>query len=237
MLDYEKDYEKAQFAKMNRKEKLDHIWTYYKVPIFLVLLGIFVVGWCVNHYILNPPAQVGFRVVTYGPYSSYSKADELSDRYQERFAELLGEKIALVQSVQDYSGNEMYYEEAMASVTQITALVSAGDLDILISGIAPTATFGLGGFFEPLDSFFTADEFGALVGRLQETTGRKDVILYGPIDEREPEKLYPIAFLLTGEEERALVSEGDYYVGIIANAPAPEIVRAYVRSLVFGDES
>ncbi|SDB29220.1 hypothetical protein SAMN02910298_01425 [Pseudobutyrivibrio sp. YE44] len=62
--------EKNKLSKMNKKEKLDYIWTYYKIHIFVVLLILGVIGWGVHHAMTYVQYKFYGMVINSGQYDT-----------------------------------------------------------------------------------------------------------------------------------------------------------------------
>ena len=67
--------EKNKLSKMTFGEKVDYIWTYYKVHILVVLLVLAVTGWCVHHAMTYVQYKVYGMVINSGQYSAEVEAN------------------------------------------------------------------------------------------------------------------------------------------------------------------
>lgn len=65
------------YKDLTTSEKIDHIWEYYKLHIIGTLIGLFIIGWMLNHYIINPPPTVTFDITFFGNYADTEKLDGL----------------------------------------------------------------------------------------------------------------------------------------------------------------
>lgn len=72
--------EKNKLSKMNTREKLDYIWEYYKIHIFVVLLILGVIGWGVHH---------AMTYVTYKFYGMVINSDQYSIEVEEQMHDIL----------------------------------------------------------------------------------------------------------------------------------------------------
>ena len=120
---------KTALSKMTTKQKLDHIWEYYKVHIFVAVTIAYFVGWGINHYIINPPRSTFINVSFYGQFVPHHIRDEL----------LHDIEVSLSPDVSRYEAQMLNFffsevdpQQNMAAHTQFGVMVGARELDILL---------------------------------------------------------------------------------------------------------
>ncbi len=233
MQDYEKEHERQAFKAMNFKEKLEHIATYYWVPILVTLFGLFVIGWCINHYILNPPPETGLEFCLFAGYIDSEDCDSFKSRINQEYREQLGEKIFTIAEVQDFGNDPIYYEQIQTSVTQIIAMVNAKELDCIISTESNMLVMSVSEYFLPLTDVFTAYELKLLSEKLSTLSGRESVILYAPIN-NDSEELFPVALCLEGVSsiEELFTAQFGPYLAFVGSGEHLELARQVVFDLI-----
>lgn len=144
MQPYEKEHEKEVFKGLSFKDKLDHIWTYYKMPIIIGAIALFVLGWCINRFILNPPPVNDGVVIVYSSFDDSVALKELRTDINEHFAPSLADNHDIaIQSLTNYGDNIIYYEQQKVNLEKIVAMIAAKELDILISSESMVNTFAI----------------------------------------------------------------------------------------------
>jgi len=76
--------EKKKLKDMTFKEKIDYIWTYYKLQIIIIAVVVIFIGSIING-ILNPPTPYYSGVAFYELY--------LGDNFDENFERILTERL------------------------------------------------------------------------------------------------------------------------------------------------
>lgn len=120
----------TKFSDLTKEEKFEHILTYYKFHIFGVIAVILVVGWMLNHYIINPPPSTGLDISIFT--SDYNVGDT------QKWGESLT-AVVIEEGVNEEVFVEYYYsgeiEDAqteMANQAKLAAKIQMNEMDICI---------------------------------------------------------------------------------------------------------
>ncbi len=160
MLKYEKDKEKMAFKQMPFKKKIEHIWEYYRLTIVLSLVGIIMLGWILNHYIINPPKDPSVMLLFHSYAIDYDALDELSLQLAERFPDLYTDRTE-IQLNYNATGMDDQGTEAVAA-TKMIVLVAAGDIDLIAGSYDEMYSDAFNSYLMPLDDVFTEEEMEKL---------------------------------------------------------------------------
>lgn len=138
---------------MSFKEKTEHIWAYYKFPIFGGLFGLYLLFSVLNHYVFNPPADpvLDITVITAG--------GGIDQEDKEALIRTLGDVL-----VQDPKREKVHIEWLqvgngkdpnlnMATEAIMAGKNEVGALDIYVAEIDRFKLLADGGFFVDLEAF------------------------------------------------------------------------------------
>ena len=209
-------------------EKVDHLWTYYKEYLFLVLLGIAMAVGLVT-MIVNQNKDVLVMGVIANSSISVEGKDYLETGYFEKIGGQKGQQVVLYttnfQSMEDPTSAEDNYNAAQ----MLTGQVSAGQLEYAIVDELAMSFYVTQAVFLDLRELFTEEELAEL--------DRQDLLMYateGDVDENgdlipgtgDIEGRYPVALKLrnTAFGQEALYGETNYFV-VGGNNPDKEQVR------------
>ena len=151
----------SQFKQMSFKQKVEHIWEYYRVNIFLTLFAIFIVGSLVNVIFINPAPKTYTGVAFYDNYVNSEIIGQLNDEFTKRFVpntENLQVKFS------SYYDSESDPTIAVDMAQKFEMLLYAKELDLIITGknekteIDYLTEFSREGVIAPLDAIFTKEE-------------------------------------------------------------------------------
>ena len=130
MLKYEKEREKAAFKQMTTKEKLGHIRQYYTVHIIVALVALFVLGWCLNRFVFNPPKNPSLAICTVSDGYMNTDTSNVEAYLNALFPMLKTDRsdiqITPISLYADGEGTEYYTGQ------KLMALVAANSIDIFI---------------------------------------------------------------------------------------------------------
>ena len=236
MNDAEKKARKALFDEMSASERFDYIFTYYKIPIFAVILAVIILFSFV-HRQLNAKKPVlceGWINVSFG--------EDLSASLREGFLRDTGhnlrkEEVLCYEALYlSDDADTLNHQYAYASRMKLTASVSDKMLDIVIMNREAYDILSRSGYLLPLPAFL--EDRPELAGSLTSYYSENEVITEDNSIEyqlRETEEL----IVTTRTETNAVVLndiplfkdagfDGDVYLGIIANTPRTEAAAEYL---------
>ena len=137
----------SKLSKMSLKEKLEHIWTYYKF-LLIAIAVIVIVAVSIIGALLNPDPPTFASIAFYEVY--------LGDAFDAEFKEILtgeligeGDNSAITTDFM-FSGGDPSAE--MAMVQKLMAIVSSRSLDIIIAENENIEQFIAEGYFMPVAS-------------------------------------------------------------------------------------
>lgn len=122
----------TKFSELNRHQKAEHIWEYYKLHIIGGLFGLFFIFWMLNHYIFNPPPEITFDVSLYGLYANEEEKIALEDQLD---AYVIEEGVNETTMVEFFAiRDDLDPATQQATVAKMVAKASLGEFDIMIFG-------------------------------------------------------------------------------------------------------
>jgi len=139
----------AKLREMTFKNKMEHIWEYYKFHIICFLTILFVVIGLLNVWVFNPKPDAALFI----SWNSGFATDEQVDR----LAEVLGERLVedgareVVEVAQFYFSNNDP-SVSMASAQRLVAMLSTGMIDLFILDHDLLENYSTSGFLMPLDT-------------------------------------------------------------------------------------
>ena len=120
---------------------------------------------------------------------------------------------------------------AMGSTMRLSALMAAGELDMVIGTLENVSAMAQGGSFLPLTDIFSDAELQALGDRLISF----DVVNVNENNVRVPtgERTPALGFSITGNDQiRAIFGNQEIGVYIIANTKNPELAKTVMRTFI-----
>jgi hypothetical protein len=139
------------YKDLNRKDKIDHIWEYYKIHIIGSIIGLLIVFWLLNHYIFNPPADIVLDMSIF----TYSMNDETRIERRDQLSEIVSDdlkrEVAAIESFNIEEGID--YNMQMANVTKIMGKSTLGEFDIFVFVGENFQMYLEQGLMKPIDSY------------------------------------------------------------------------------------
>jgi len=133
--------EMKKLKAMNFAEKRQYIWEYYKLHIFFIGFGAFIVGSFINIWFINPPKQDYLYIAWQAGFVHTQPLEELS----EKLSVIVHDPERYRVSVRAYVlGEDLQLNQALA--TRFHALLTTGGVHAIITtseGIQESAEFGL----------------------------------------------------------------------------------------------
>lgn len=153
-----------KFKKMPFKKKAEHIWEYYKVPIFLTAFVILITGWLINDVFINPAPKPFAWVSFYDNYINSEITGELSSSMTKK---LVPEEENLEVRFSSYYESKDDPTVAVDMHNKFEMLYYAGEIDIIITGKNEETKrdyfteFAKQGALAPLDIVLTKEELSS----------------------------------------------------------------------------
>ncbi len=213
-----------KFKNMTAKEKIEHIWEYYKLHIFSVIFIIAALSVLINNYIINPPPDIYCNIAIYSDSVSSDTADRL-------VYEITPEDVNLENINQQIVAASYYVPESepeIANQLQIKfqTLSMANMLDIIIADEHSFRKLIEQGFIIELSEVFTTDELNIL---------NDDKILFNyTFDDKVQNFAYGINLKNTDTvlKNNDNYKNGNRYVGVIRNSEKKENAKKIIFKLI-----
>ena len=226
---------KAAFQAMSPAEKAEHIFTYHKWTILLILLILLVLVSTLHRHLTQK------KPVLYMAVINVSFGEDMEKRLTEDFLTKTGsdtrrQEVYLYRDLYlSEDADALNHEYAFASKMKLSSAITAGMLDIVLMNREAYDIFSRQGYLAELTSL--PDEFTPFLTK-------NEVILSDNSEE----------YLLGNAEEEQIVTEtvsnslavsslplfrdagfdGDLYLGVVSNSPRQKEAATYFRYL-FGD--
>ncbi len=220
--------------------KIGYIWEYYKLPIVIIGIFLYIVGYLVYGSLTHKDT------VLYTALINVSAGDTFTEELSTGFLDYLGANVKK-ETVELYDGlyltedeSDADYGYVYASNTKITASVAGGLLDVVLMDQTAFDLLSKNGYLcnmEQLLSQETPELYKGLQARLVENTviiedNSIDTQLDSSVAYTAVTDEYPMAVDLSQSD--LILKEGfdgTLYLGIIANTPRTDAAIAYLRYL------
>lgn len=210
---------KADLATMNTKEKLNHLWTYYKgtlvILAILIALGSIIVTSCRNRNTVTLLTGIGINVNLTDEGRQY-----VEDGYFPRVSQGGLEKVSYSEVHQDSFTNTATLEESYMGLMSLLALATTEELDYMLMDQTALTNMLPHNIYMDLRNFFTEAELEAL--------GEK-VVWMEMGDEEAGYTLTPVAVDISDTEfaKTATKYGGKVFFSVVINTPRSETVRDF----------
>lgn len=149
---------REQFARMSPREKLEHIWLYYKVPIFLLLIAVGILGSSVYNTLTRKEP------VLYTAYLNVAVGDRLEEKLLDQYyssANLNPEKSEILVYRDLYLSDNPTaadHEYAYTSRLKVLATINSKQLDLVLMNQEAYDLCSGSGYLLELDTLFPAGD-------------------------------------------------------------------------------
>lgn len=192
---------------LHGRKKWEHLWAYYKLPLVLILIALYVIGYISYRNLTRKEDVLYLAMVNISAGSDLTK--QLTDGFAQE-QQLTGkQQVNLLEGLllsESDSADEQY---VYASEMKLLGAVSAQRLDIVLMDEKACAALQEEGYF--LDLRTLDSSFGQLDGLNDAGTA---------LNISDTPFLSPAGF------------SGKIYLGVVQNAPHPERSAAYIRYLL-----
>lgn len=141
----------TKFSELNNSQKVEYIGDYYKIHIIVGACIVLFIGWMLNHYIFNPPAETSIDVSIFGISSNidyqYALEDELNEYVID---EGVNEKVLV-----DFMSVSLEADPTsqQATMAKMVAKATINDYDIMIFNEDSYLNFLMEDALMPLNDF------------------------------------------------------------------------------------
>jgi hypothetical protein len=147
-----KDSDRKELDKlreMNRKEKLSHIWEYYKYYIIGIAIAMAVFWMLLYTIVINPGPEPALYISWNAGIATNEQIDDLKN-HLERYLVDEGVNEEVVMSI--FFFDENIPETTMIGHQHIIAMIAAGIIDLFIMGDELMKEYSLNGLLLPLEN-------------------------------------------------------------------------------------
>ena len=230
----EKAAHKAAFQAMTPAEKADHIFTYHKWTILLVLLVLLIIGSTIHRQLTQK------RPVLYLAVVNVSLGEDVQKQLTQDFLTETGgdarrQEVYLYRDLYlSEDADALNHEYAYASKVKLTGAISAGKLDLVLMNREAYDIFSRQGYLmeltslsDPLSPYITENEVIL-------SDNSVDYLLGNAAEEQIVTEVVPNSLAVSSLPLfRDAGFNGDLYIGVLSNSPRQEETAAYFR-YIFG---
>lgn len=192
---------------LHGRKKWEHLWAYYKLPLVLILIALYVIGYISYRNLTRKEDVLYLAMVNVSAGSDLT--EQLTDGFVQEQQLTRKQQVNLLEGLllsENDSADEQY---VYASEMKLLGAISAQRLDIVLMDEKACAALQEEGYF--LDLRTLDSSFGQLDGLNDAGTA---------LNISDTPFLSPAGF------------SGKIYLGVVQNAPHPERSAAYIRYLL-----
>lgn len=240
-----KKNEKTAWDSLNGRQKLRQIWDYYKLPIAVACILLYIVGYRVYRNVTyHEPAL-------YAGFINFAPGEKMKETLSKALPQ---EEIKLYEGLYltDDTTSE-HFQYAYASQLKILAAIDAQQLDIVLLDKDAFDAFSQNGYLYDLEEFLSENDTGTdssvlpgdllqpyLVENLEILEDNADELAFDdsiPYESQTRTYSMGIDLSLGSPLFQNASLSGRVYLGILANTPRKEAVAEYLRYLFTETES
>ena len=229
----EKAAHQAAFQAMSPAEKAEHIFTYHKWTILLILLVLFVLGSIIHRQLTQKKPVLYLAVIntTFG--------EDVEKRLTEDFLTETGgdarrQEVYLYRDLYlSENADTLNHEYAYASKVKLSGAISAEKLDLVLMNKEAYDIFSQQGYLLELTSL--PEEFSSLLTENEVilSDNSVDYLLGNAAEEQFVTETVPNALAVSSLPLfRDAGFDGELYIGVVSNSTRQEEAEAYIRYLV-----
>lgn len=125
---------------MNRSEKIDYIWAYYKLHIIGLAFGLIMGGMLINDLVINPSPRSVLTIAWMGGFEPQEHFDKVIESLSPLVVQYPNREAVHV--LDFFVGADV--QQSMAQRARFTAMSAAGELDIIIGNLEDHDGYFLG---------------------------------------------------------------------------------------------
>ena len=228
----EKAAHKAAFQAMSPAEKAEHIFTYHKWTILLVLLSLIVLG-SILHRQLTQKRPVLYLAVINTTFGEQVEKSLTEDFLAAAGGDTRREEVYLYRDLYlSEDADALNHEYAYASKVKLGGAISAEKLDLVLMNKEAYDIFSRQGYLLELTALPDALSASLVENEVILSDNSVDYLLGNAAQEQVITKTVPNALAVSSLPLfRDAGFDGALYIGVISNSPRPEEAKAYLRYL------
>ena len=232
----EKAAHKAAFKAMSPAEKAEHIFTYHKWTILLVLLVLLIIGTTI-HRQLTQKKPVLYMAVINTSFGEDVQKSLTEDFLTETGGNARRQEVYLYRDLYlSEDADALNHEYAYASKVKLSGAISAEKLDLVLMNRDAYDIFSRQGYLMELPSHSDALSPYVTENEVILSDNSVDYLLGNAAQEQIVTKTVPNALIVSSLPLfRDAGFDGDLYLGIVSNSPRQEEAEAYFQ-YIFGFE-
>jgi hypothetical protein len=232
----EKAAHKAAFQAMSPAQKAEHIFTYHKWTILLVLLALIVLG-SILHRQLTQKRPVLYLAVINTTFGEQVEKSLTEDFLAAAGGDTRREEVYLYRDLYlSEDADALNHEYAYASKVKLGGAISAEKLDLVLMNQEAYDIFSRQGYLLELTALPDALSASLVENEVILSDNSVDYLLGNAAQEQVITKTVPNALAVSSLPLfRDAGFDGDLYLGIVSNSPRQEEAEAYFQ-YIFGFE-
>ena len=139
----------VKLREMSFKEKLEHIWEYYKFYLIGLVIILVIIGSLINAWFINPQPKTALLLSWNTGFVSHEQLSELAEALTQRLVDEKEKEVVsatlMLTSTDDPTIN-------MASQQRMIAMVAAGEIDVFILDSTMLVEYAGNGLIRPVES-------------------------------------------------------------------------------------
>ena len=139
----------VKLREMSFKEKLEHIWEYYKFYLLGLVIFLVVIGSLINAWLINPQPKTALFLSWNAGFILYEQLDELSEALTKRLVDEKENEVVSTTQMLTSTGDPTIN---MASQQRMIAMVAAGEIDVFILDSTMLVEYASNGLIVPIES-------------------------------------------------------------------------------------
>ena len=228
----EKAAHKAAFQAMSPAQKAEHIFTYHKWTILLVLLALIVFG-SILHRQLTQKRPVLYLAVINTAFGEQVEKSLTEDFLTAAGGDTRREEVYLYRDLYlSEDADALNHEYAYASKVKLGGAISAEKLDLVLMNQEAYDIFSRQGYLLELTALPDALSASLVENEVILSDNSVDYLLGNAAQEQVITKTVPNALAVSSLPLfRDAGFDGALYIAVISNSPRPEEAKAYLRYL------
>ena len=230
----EKAAHKAAFQAMSPAQKAEHIFTYHKWTILLVLLALLIIGSIVHRQLTQKKPVLYLAVINVSLGEDVQK-QLTQDFLTETGGDARRQEVYLYRDLYlSEDADALNHEYAYASKVKLTGAISAGKLDLVLMNREAYDIFSRQGYLMELTSLSDALSPYITENEVILSDNSVDYLLGNAEEEKVVTEAVPNSLAVSSLPLfRDAGFDGDLYLAVVSGSPRQEEADAYLR-YVFG---